>query len=984
MNRKSLFQRITALSLSTVLAVSSVQAAFLSNSFSYTYTIGEDAFYTRIDSTSSAGWQKSNIVTYTPNKNIQALGVMSGPVFLNNRKTITEAASDLEAQGYDVIAGVNADFFSTTNAVPTGVFVDKGRLVASNNWQDAVGWMEDGSCIIGTPVTSITLDGASGSTTVFDFNKTRGSHGLYLFDEYYAKETGFSKDGYNLILEPVSDEPLRIGEPYKLKVVSAAEGSFSIGLEPGKYVLSMSKDCTTGKWVNYQVGETVTLTFQTADERWSEVEYAVGGKTLVRNGVSKPTSIDRASSHCARTAIGVKSDGDVVIYQIDGEQSKYSAGATANELAEEMLRLGCVQAVCLDGGGSSVMTVQRAGEEEVSRVSQPANGERKVSNFIFLINTANSSGKANYLTIDPVLRYILPEASVPLNVFAADKGFAPTSVTGDLSFDVEGSGDVDDDGIFTAGRSSGVVTIRAESGRASGETNLLVVPDLNTITVSKNNTAISSLSIKPEDSVDLDISASYHGRGVACSDELFDWTVSGNIGTITDDGLFTAAKAGSGTITVSYGSCKKQIPVSVGTGSAPDLNSIATFEEEQPFTPSYGVTLSVDGTNAARGFRALRVDHQGAGEFYIPSVEINGNRTLSFWTKADTATSLRAAYITEDYDVGYLDAQTISSSGYSFVSFAFPDDAEQFFGFALSSESSGSLWIDHVQLSKHAPDTGSSPAISMQNAPESIDADTAVTLTAKITQEQGTYSVHASNVTVSIDGKKIVPSYSESTGILTVKTGPLSQGLHTIVITAADDAGNLSRKTHSIKAGDVGVYSFADTNGTWAAAHIEALYKRGVINGSTVGDQRYYYPANNLTRMEFAVMLSGALGLDTTSSIDLPFADSAKIPNWARSSVSAVYTEGLMSGSSSGGKLYFNPTANITRAETLAVIARLLPQGYAGKNAAFTDSSSIPNWAKSSVQTVVSAGLVGGFSDGTIRPLAKITRAEIAYIISNL
>lgn len=986
MNRNSLFHRITALALTAALAVSSAQAAFLSNSFSYTYDIGENATYTRIDSTSAAGWQKSNIVTYTPGDGVQAMGVMAGSTFLNNRKTLSAAAEDLENAGYDVIAGVNADFFSTTNAVPTGVFVDEGRLVASNNWQDAVGWLEDGTCIIGTPVTTITLSGASGSTTVFDFNKTRGSHGLYLFDEYYASETGFSKEGTSLILEPVSNEDLRIGVPFQLRVTAKATGNYSIGLEPGKYVLSMSADCTEGKWVDYQIGETVTLTFNTTDSRWSDVEYAVGGKTLVRNGAAKPTSIDRATSHCARTAIGVKENGDVVIYQIDGEQSNYSAGATANELAEEMIRLGCVQAVCLDGGGSSVMTVQRAGRESTSRASQPAGGERKVSNFIFLVNTAKSDGKAKYLTIDPPLRYALPGAPVQLTVSAADSGFIPVDVPDDLEFDVvAGGGSVDKDGVYISGKSSGTATIHAEAGRAEGETSLLLVPDLNTITVSKNGTAVSSFSIKPEESVDLDASGSYHGRGVVCSDELFTWSVSGNVGTIDENGVFTASKAGSGTITVAYGSCKKTVSVSVGTGSAPDLNTVATFEEEQPFSPSYGVKLTpTESSDAARGFHALRIDHEGVGEFYVPAVEIGGLRTLFMWCKSDTAIDLRAAYITEDYDIGYIDPVVVPGTDYTFVTYVFPEDAYQFFGFALTADEPGSIWVDHLQLSKTAPLSGSNPVITVQSAPETVAAGASATVTAKITQEGGTYSVHAANVTVSLDGKSVSPSYSESTGILTVNTGALKQGLHTIVITAADDAGNLTRKTVSIKSGDTTAVSFADTKGNWASAHIDALYSRGVLNGSVVGNQRYYYPNNNLTRMEFAVILAGALGLDTSSVGELPFADASKIPNWAKASVSAVYEAGLMTGSTSGGQYYFNPAANITRAETMAVIARLLPQGYAAKSVTFSDSASIPNWAKSAVQTVVSAGLVGGFTDGTIRPLNKITRAEIAYIFCNL
>lgn len=986
MKRTSLFRRITACALTLTLAVSSAQAAFLSNSFSYSYVIGQDATYTRTDSTSAAGWQKSNIVTYTPGDGVQAMGVMAGSTFLGHRKTLSDATADLERAGYDVIAGINADFFSTTNAVPTGLFVDEGRLVASNNWQDAVGWLPDGSCVIGTPVSSITLSGASGSTTVFDFNKTRGTHGLYLFDEYYAAETGFSKEGYSLVLEPVSSEKLRIGVPYELRVAAKVTGSYSIGLEPGKYVLSMSADCTEGKWIDYQVGETVTLTFCTDDARWREVEYAVGGKTLVRNGVARPTSIDRASSHCARTAIGVKSDGDVVLYQIDGEQSNYSAGATANELAEEMIRLGCVQAVCLDGGGSSVMTVQRAGKTTASRASQPAGGERKVADFIFLVNTARPDGEATYLTIDPTLRYMMPGASMPLTVSAADGGIVPVDVPDDLEFTVlSGGGEVDEDGVYTAGRNPGTATIRAEAGDAEGETSLLLVPDLNTISITKNGSAVSSISVKPEESVDLSASGSYHGRGVACSDELFTWTVSGNVGTIDEDGVFTAAKAGSGTITASYGSCSKSISVSVGTGSAPDLTTVADFEDEQPFTPSYGVDLSLTASSdAARGFHALRVDHQGFGEFYVPSVEINSLRTLSLWAKADDSVTLRAAYLTEDFEIGYVDPVVQPGADYTFVTFHLPEEADQFFGFAVSADTAGVLWLDHIQLSKAAPLSASKPVISVQSAPEEVAAGNSATVTAKITQEGGTYSVHAANVSVLVDGEAITPSYSESTGVLTVKTAALSQGLHTVVITAADDAGNLARQTVSIKAGDATAVSFADTKGNWASAHIDALYKRGTINGSTVGSQRYYYPANNLTRMEFAVILAGALDLDTSSVGELPFADAAKIPNWARASISAVYEAGLMTGSSSGGQYYFKPSANITRAETMAVIARLLPQGYAAKAASFSDSAKIPNWAQSAVQTVVSAGLIGGFTDGTIRPLNNITRAEIAYIFCYL
>ena len=67
----------------------------------------------------------------------------------------------------------------------------------------------------------------------------------------------------------------------------------------------------------------------------------------------------------------------------------------------------------------------------------------------------------------------------------------------------------------------------------------------------------------------------------------------------------------------------------------------------------------------------------------------------------------------------------------------------------------------------------------------------------------------------------------------------------------------------------------------------------------------------------------------------------------------------------------------------MSVIARCLPRGYVAKNATFKDASSIPTWAADAVNYVTSAGIINGYTDGTIQPNAKITRAEIASVICN-
>ena len=124
------------------------------------------------------------------------------------------------------------------------------------------------------------------------------------------------------------------------------------------------------------------------------------------------------------------------------------------------------------------------------------------------------------------------------------------------------------------------------------------------------------------------------------------------------------------------------------------------------------------------------------------------------------------------------------------------------------------------------------------------------------------------------------------------------------------------------------------------------------------------------------------LDLDTSYTGSLNFEDADSIASWARGAVYAVRQAGIMNGSSNDGKLYFEPNASITRAEVMTVIGRCLPRGYASVALNYTDASSIPSWATEQVRTCVSAHIIGGYSDNTLRPLGNITRGEIAKILA--
>lgn len=115
---------------------------------------------------------------------------------------------------------------------------------------------------------------------------------------------------------------------------------------------------------------------------WDDVFDVVGGgPILVQDGriVLEPCS----SAFCGRnprTAIGWTSNGRVLLVVIDGRQPRWSVGASLAELARIMQDLGAVQAMNLDGGGSSTMVV----EGEV--VNKPSDGrQRNVTNAVLVL-----------------------------------------------------------------------------------------------------------------------------------------------------------------------------------------------------------------------------------------------------------------------------------------------------------------------------------------------------------------------------------------------------------------------------------------------------------------------------------------------------------------------------------------------------------------------------------------------------------------------
>jgi putative cell wall-binding protein len=113
-------------------------------------------------------------------------------------------------------------------------------------------------------------------------------------------------------------------------------------------------------------GDEVRVTLDVDDADFAAAtEAGGGGPWIVHDGRPvdragmlgegfSPTHLDRPAP---RTAIGRTADGTVLLVTVDGRQPGRSVGATVAGLARIMVELGAVEAISLDGGGSTAMAV---------------------------------------------------------------------------------------------------------------------------------------------------------------------------------------------------------------------------------------------------------------------------------------------------------------------------------------------------------------------------------------------------------------------------------------------------------------------------------------------------------------------------------------------------------------------------------------------------------------------------------------------------
>jgi L-asparaginase type II len=221
------------------------------------------------------------------------------------------------------------------------------------------------------------------------------------------------------------------------------------------------------------------------------------------------------------------------------------------------------------------------------------------------------------------------------------------------------------------------------------------------------------------------------------------------------------------------------------------------------------------------------------------------------------------------------------------------------------------------------------------------------------------------------------------------------------IVTAGTGAGGISSKmsaarAEAIKKGIIFVTTTRTGSGTMYPGNTDGIIAGDSLNPQharmmllialafsrdfkTVKDWFWQYGRQDISPDDVTAVANPAGGpADGQTGQPVAFKDIAG--HWAMVSIEKAVADGIIRGYTDGT---FKPNQSLTRAEfTVMLMNALKPQGN-GASLTFKDSDQIGKWAVSGISQAVKAGIISGYTDGTFKPNAPISRSEIAVIIAN-
>ncbi len=367
-----------------------------------------------------------------------------------------EAISSIVARS-GALLGVNADYFPMTWAGdPLGVCIIDGELISEPfGTRAAFAFTKDRRAMFDIPVSDCDMTVPGGSVRKLDgLNRARNTGETVLYTQRFGSSIKTKYAGTDVVLSS-SDLPTAVGKTLTFKVEEVRLKALNTPIPECGAVLSGGGPSAEFLSTNLKVGDTIAIRFGVKSGSgldWSKVSTAVGGGPfLLKGGVEFMDGVAEAFSDSLvngthpRTAVGVVGDSKLVLVTCDGRQP-FSAGLDLKGFARLLQGFGITDAMNLDGGGSTTMSV--AG----MIVNSPCEGiERLVANALLVFGKTKVYDEIEDMALSADKTAFVSGKSVRLSV-ASGTPPAPCAVSQQRSViwgTRGGIGFVDQSGVFT-------------------------------------------------------------------------------------------------------------------------------------------------------------------------------------------------------------------------------------------------------------------------------------------------------------------------------------------------------------------------------------------------------------------------------------------------------------------------------------------------------------------------------------------------------
>lgn len=268
--------------------------------------------------------------------------------------TVTEQVRQLPPEWGRPVAAVNGDLYNSHKDYPgdpEGLQIVHGQLVSGPSAERACFWLDpDGRPHRGDIRSNFLVTWPDGSQIPFGLNEARPAAGAVLYTAAVG-ETTRTSGGLELVLQREGAGPwlpLQVGQTYSARV-ERLNSAGNTPLTPATMVLAVGPELQE-RMPKVEVGTVLTVATITTPELDGIQTALGGGPTLVEEGKAKEWTGIRLRH--PRTALGWNNDS-LFLVVVDGRQLRVSLGMTFSELSDYMVKLGCQEAIALDGGGSA-------------------------------------------------------------------------------------------------------------------------------------------------------------------------------------------------------------------------------------------------------------------------------------------------------------------------------------------------------------------------------------------------------------------------------------------------------------------------------------------------------------------------------------------------------------------------------------------------------------------------------------------------------